>query len=196
MGTIGGVLPSQRLAHASTNWHVSQRPSIMKWTPWPLGFPPQPPRLASIFKPPDRNPLWPDAPSSTQRCGDCVWKCRRGGGWGCHRHPRQALRLDWPACPAFTAQVDCATCGACCREAYHAVELGPRDPFIRLNPDRVITEEGRKILPRPDGRCLCLTQDDAGWRCDRYDSRPRTCRDFEQGGFNCLEARRRVKLTI
>ena len=89
----------------------------------------------------------------------------------------------------------CADCGACCREAYHAVELSPRDSFRRLHPDRAIFEEGRWIIPRPAGRCVCLVGELGSFSCDRYAGRPKTCRDFEVGSLNCLEARKRVGLS-
>ncbi|MFZ5478198.1 MAG: YkgJ family cysteine cluster protein [Myxococcota bacterium] len=95
-----------------------------------------------------------------------------------------------PSAPAF----DCADCGACCREAYHAVEVHPRDRFVRLHPDRVAREEGRLVVMRAGLRCACLTGDVGTFACDRYADRPKTCRDFERGGENCAEARKRVGL--
>ena len=106
----------------------------------------------------------------------------------------EPIRLDWPACDRSQAPLDCADCGACCREAYHAVEFEPRDPFLRRHPEVLIVEEGRTILPRPDGRCVCLEGEIGGFRCRLYQDRPRTCRDFTLGSRNCYEARRRVGL--
>ena len=100
----------------------------------------------------------------------------------------------WPACPAFTPSLDCGTCGACCREAYHRVEVGPRDPFLKKQPGLCVSEDGRQVLPRPDGRCVALRGAPGAWSCAVYADRPRTCQDFEVGGGNCLEARRRVGL--
>jgi Fe-S-cluster containining protein len=92
----------------------------------------------------------------------------------------------------LSSDLDCLTCGACCREAYHAVELHPNDRFARRHPDRVGRQDGRLVVPRTAANwCSCLGPD---YRCAVYDDRPRTCRDFEKGGEHCREARRRVGL--
>ncbi len=143
------------------------------------------------------NPLWPPgrggaAPDTT--CASCVW--RRPGKVvdRCLRHRRARVRAEWAACPAHTAEasLDCLSCAACCREAYHTVEVGRRDPFVRLHPELVREQDGRLQMPRAGTRCPCLQADN---RCVHYEDRPRTCRDFERGGANCVEARRRVGLT-
>ena len=143
------------------------------------------------------NPLWPagrpgEAPAEV--CASCVW--RRPGKVvdRCLRHRRARVRAEWPACPAHTteAALDCLACGACCREAYHTVEVGRRDPFVRLHPELLVERDGRLQMPRVGDRCPCLQAD---LRCVHYAERPRTCRDFERGGANCVEARRRVGLT-
>lgn len=87
---------------------------------------------------------------------------------------------------------DCATCGACCREAYHCVEVHPRDRFARAHPERLASEGKRLVLPRPDGDCVCLVREGKRFTCTTYATRPRTCRDFEVGGEHCLEARSRL----
>ena len=95
-------------------------------------------------------------------------------------------------------ELRCEPCGACCREAFHVVELGARDPFRKHRPDLVTLQDGRFTLPRAaNGRCPCLTPkgDPAGARCTEYEHRPRTCRDFTRGSANCIEARRRVGLS-
>ena len=75
------------------------------------------------------------------------------------------------------------------------VEVEADDPFVVRHPDVLVFEEGRWTLPRPGGLCVCLKQQSNGaYVCDRYDSRPNTCRDFEVGGENCKEARIRVGL--
>ncbi|MEN9785068.1 MAG: hypothetical protein RLZZ299_332 [Pseudomonadota bacterium] len=137
------------------------------------------------------------------RCGDCAWAALRGPGprvLRCLRH-RRRVAPDEAACPSWTAPaaLDCQACGACCREAYHRVEVAPRDPFRRTHPDMLetVAEEGRRtwILPRPNGLCRALTGTPGAWSCAVYEDRPRTCRDFTVGSANCLEARRRVGLT-
>lgn len=145
------------------------------------------------------NPLWPE-PGPPGDCGGCAW--RHTGGRGrpvdrCRRHQDRRVDPGWPACPAFEAALDCQRCGACCREAYHRVEVGPRDPFVRLHPGRVVVdpEDGRRVVARAGARCGCLAGEDP-YACVVYADRPRTCRDFAAGGANCLEARRRVGLTV
>jgi Fe-S-cluster containining protein len=91
--------------------------------------------------------------------------------------------------------VDCLTCGACCREAYHSVEVGARDPFVRKHPDRVSQQDGRLVVTRNGERCGCLAGGPGDWHCVVYPDRPKTCRDFPMGEQSCVEARRRVGLT-
>lgn len=144
-------------------------------------------------------------------CGGCAWAHLRGPGrpvLRCLRHPaspgsptRRRVRTDTLACASFTppAALDCQACGACCREAYHRVEVAPRDAFARTHAHllETVVEEGRaqRVLPRPGGRCVCLGGTPGAWTCTAYAARPRTCRDFPVGEASCLEARRRVGLT-
>jgi len=145
------------------------------------------------------------------RCGSCAWAHARGPGrpvLRCLRHPARAgartrMRVtpDQPACAAHTRAeaLDCQACGACCREAYHRVEVSPRDPFARSHATllEVLVEEGSRllVLPRPGGDCRCLAREGDRFACTAYAARPRTCRDFPTGAESCLEARRRVGLT-
>jgi hypothetical protein len=140
-------------------------------------------------------------------CGGCAWSHLRGPGkpvLRCLRHAalpgsrtRRRVSADTPACESFTGRgsLDCQACGACCREAYHCVEVGPREPFARLHPGRLLREGSALQLPRPGGRCVCLSGDPGAWSCSAYAERPRSCRDFPVGEESCLEARRRVGLT-
>lgn len=143
------------------------------------------------------NPLWPAAgPDAT--CETCAWRYQGGRGTAverCRRHRDARLDLDWPACPAYTATLDCAACAACCREAYHVLEVSRRDPFARRHGHLLTMQDARLTLPRPGGNCPCLKGKAGAWSCALYEERPRTCRDFAVGGPNCLEARRRVGLT-
>jgi len=144
------------------------------------------------------NPLWSDPGPPGASCSDCVWLYRGGRGRPvdrCRRHGGQRIDPGASACPAHEVQLDCLRCGACCREAYHAVEVGPRDPFVRKHPDRVAREDGRLQVARRDGICGCLTPGNGLWPCQVYEDRPKTCRDFELASDNCLIARRRLALT-
>jgi len=89
---------------------------------------------------------------------------------------------------------DCTQCGACCREAFDAVEIDADDPFVRLHPDLVITTPFGQTGVRRDGdRCACLVGD-GPYTCRVYADRPQTCRDVEPGGQACRWARERVGL--
>lgn len=143
------------------------------------------------------NPLWP-APAPEGRCADCAWRYVGGRGRAverCRRHADARVDGSWPACPAFTASLDCQECGACCREAYHAVEVSPRDAFVKAHPDRVVKVDGRLNVLRAGDRCSCLAGTLGAFACTHYEDRPRTCRDFTRGSAHCVDARRRVKLT-
>ena len=148
------------------------------------------------------NPYWPSAPPADAppgaRCAECVWHFVGGRGKPvdrCHRHDKQPIDPEATASPAYTRGLDCRTCGACCREAFHTVEVGKREVFAQKHPELLTLIDGRLNLPRGEGSCACLTKDSAGYSCTAYLDRPRSCRDFERGSENCLLARRRVKLT-
>lgn len=132
-----------------------------------------------------------------ETCGTCVWSRRTR----CRVH-RKRVRADWVACESWEPALECTECAACCREAYHAVELGKRDPVRRLHPELVVLRDGRATIPRDDGRCAALDggegggAEDAPFACRIYETRPRTCRDFEIAGSHCLTARRRVGLSL
>jgi len=115
-----------------------------------------------------------------------------------------AARIDpsWAACERFEAALDCQTCGACCREAYHSVEVAPRDPAIKKQPDYIVHRGSYPGVKRCGPRCSALAggavEDGATTRyhCVIYDDRPRTCREFTLGSEHCLTARRRVGLAL
>ncbi|RME25892.1 MAG: hypothetical protein D6798_07845 [Deltaproteobacteria bacterium] len=154
---------------------------------------------------PPTNPLWPpERPASRpapagRRCGECAWRYLPDGGSAgprCHRHPAApALDDDWPACPAFEANLSCTDCGACCGEAYHCVEVGRDEVFARLHGELLVERFGQLQLPRPGGRCVCLEGSPPALSCRLYADRPESCRDFPVGGRSCVEARCRVGRT-
>lgn len=115
-----------------------------------------------------------------------------GGRPGTSRRGDQAERL--------ANEAECLACGACCREAFHAVDVHANDRFARRHPELLERRFGvLQVLRAPvDGlanpplnRCVCLGAD---YRCAHYADRPRTCRDFTIRSENCVEARRRVGL--
>lgn len=134
-----------------------------------------------------------------QSCASCAWfvagktsngRCRQAG-----------VRLDatLAACERWEPALDCQSCGACCREAYGAVEVSARDPFAKQHPELLVLGfEGRKTLQRNGSRCAHLmggNTPDEKFECNVYEDRPRTCRDFTLGSDHCLTARRRVGLS-
>jgi hypothetical protein len=134
-------------------------------------------------------------------CGTCAWRFEHRGGARCRQ---SGTRIDdaWPACERFEAALDCQTCGACCRAAYHSVEVSRRDPVVKARPDFIVDRGNYVEIRRAGDRCAALTGGEpAGekitrFACVIYDDRPRTCRDFTLGSAHCLTARRRVGLTL
>lgn len=132
------------------------------------------------------------APPGT--CAECAWR----GEHGCQQTGDE-VDPRWPGCERFEAAIECGTCGACCREAYAVVELADDDPFAARHPDLVARADGRLELRRVDDRCPPLEGDGsvaAPYRCALYDERPETCRDFTRAEEHCLDARRRVGLSL
>jgi hypothetical protein len=137
------------------------------------------------------------ASADAATCSGCAWRN--------HARCRQAnAKIDpaWPACERFEAVLDCQTCGACCRAAYHSVEVARRDPAVKAHPE-LIVDRGRYLeVLRNGDRCAALEGGrlehgtTTRYHCTIYDDRPRTCRDFTLGSAHCLTARRRVGLSL
>ncbi|HEY5920895.1 MAG TPA: YkgJ family cysteine cluster protein [Kofleriaceae bacterium] len=139
--------------------------------------------------------------SSSGSCGSCAWRYEQRGVAKC-RHTNTRLDDSWAACERYEAALDCQTCGACCRAAYHSVEVQKRDPVVKKQPSFIV-DRGTYLEIRRDGdRCAALAGGDfvdgkaTRFHCVIYDDRPRTCRDFTLGSEHCLTARRRVGLTL
>jgi Fe-S-cluster containining protein len=145
------------------------------------------------------------APAIAGGCASCAWRYQRGRTARC----RQAEgRIDdaWPACERYEPALDCQTCGACCREAYGAVDVSPRDPAVTAQPGYIVPHGDSYEIRRQGDRCAALGGGEvvAGgsgltttrYGCVIYDDRPRTCREFTLGSAHCLTARRRVGLTL
>ncbi len=155
----------------------------------------QPPSLfASIEAPRAAHPAggWVH-PDSSGRCGACAWA---EGGLSCVVR-EASVDGGWPACEAYVASLDCGTCGACCREGFHVVEVAAADPFVAKHGSSLERVDGHLQLPRVDGRCPPLRGDgrDVPYACAVYEDRPISCREFARGGSSCLIARRRVGLS-
>jgi len=155
-----------------------------------------------------------------ETCGSCAWlyiggrgpgveRCRQAGAESAPEGRRTSR--DERACERWERPVDCQSCGACCREAYHSVTVSVRDPVVWKQPALIVRHGHRFEILRNGPRCAALhdrreesaappSQDQGGplptFACTIYDDRPRACRDFEAGGRHCLVARRRVGLSI
>lgn len=148
------------------------------------------------------NPLRPQPGPDGATCAGCAWRHLAGPGRRvprCVEHGDARIADDWAACDRYAAALDCLDCGACCREAFTTVEVGPRDPIVRARPDLLVRQDsGRLALRRLGGpepatgpRCACLVGD-GPYACVAYDARPKTCRGFTRGSPACADARRRV----
>lgn len=162
---------------------------------------------SGVTPPPPPHPSGLPAGATTGTCGTCAWRFEQRGVSKC-RHVVSRVEPTWSGCERYeaTGEVDCLTCGACCREAYHCVEVQPRDRAVKARPDYVVPRGGGSELfevRRTGDRCSALeggVYDGTGKRspflCVIYDDRPKTCRDFTLGSEHCLTARRRVGLSL
>jgi hypothetical protein len=106
-----------------------------------------------VTPPPAPHPtgLPPRTAGDGARCGTCAWRhnarCRQAGA-----------RVDpaWPACERFEAALDCQTCGACCRAAYHSVEVSRRDPVVKAHPSLIVDRGSYLEIRRAGDRCAAL----------------------------------------
>lgn len=89
----------------------------------------------------------------------------------------------------------CQDCGACCAGGFDCVEVEPDEPFARLHPTLLRADFGVLQLPRPGGRCPCLTGERPALSCVAYAVRPRSCADFPVGEDSCDQARARIGLS-
>lgn len=132
-------------------------------------------------------------------CGECAWFVRGKSARGRCRQTDKRVDASLSACERWEPSLDCQECGACCREAYGAVEVSVRDPFAKKHPDLLVLGlEGRRTLQRTGSRCAHLEGGNSAneqYACNVYEDRPRTCRDFTLGSEHCLTARRRVGLS-
>jgi hypothetical protein len=152
-----------------------------------------------VAPPPAPHPtgLPPRTAADGARCGACAWRSNT-------RCRQAAARVDpsWPACERFEAALDCQTCGACCRAAYHSVEVSRRDPVVKAHPSLIVDRGSYLEIRRAGDRCAALEGGGielgttTRYHCAIYSDRPRTCRDFTLGSAHCLTARRRVGLSL
>jgi hypothetical protein len=158
-----------------------------------------------------RHPIgFPSGPAS-ETCGSCAWMYLGGRGTPVERCRQSApatgdgarVSPALAACARWEPPVDCRTCGACCREAYHSVTISVRDPVVWKEPELIVRQGHRFEIRREGARCAALLVEPqigsgsatSGYSCSIYESRPKPCRDFAAGGRHCVEARRRVGLS-
>lgn len=97
-----------------------------------------PDSLAAGFVAPPPHPTGlPAGVADDRTCGGCAWQVARAGKAAC-RQVAGAIDPAWPGCERWEPALDCQTCGACCREAYDAVAVSPRDLVRRRRPDYVV----------------------------------------------------------
>ena len=98
-----------------------------------------------------------------------------------------------------TPELDCLTCGACCRTGTDGRILIPPADLVRWR--RIGRDDlAEAIQPghfgevgfatRGDGSCVHLGVDAQPNACAIYEDRGTTCREFERGSWQCLEFRR------
>jgi Fe-S-cluster containining protein len=96
-------------------------------------------------------------------------------------------------------ELDCLTCGACCRTGHDGRILIPAEDLLRWRRlGRLDLVE--QIQPghfgevafatRADGSCVHLGTTESMNACAIYEIRGTTCREFERGSRQCLEFRR------
>jgi Putative zinc- or iron-chelating domain len=157
---------------------------------------------ARVEQPPALHPTGLPAGEGSGTCGDCAWRYEARGVVRCRQSEIKKIDPAWPACERFEAALDCQTCGACCRAAYHSVEVSRRDPAVKARPEYIEDRGTYLEIRRKGDRCSALEGGEvvdgkqARFACVIYDDRPRTCREFTLGSEHCLTARRRVGLSL
>lgn len=158
---------------------------------------------SGVEQPPAPHPSGlPPRRSAAETCGTCAWKYEQRGAIRCRQADDKKIDPAWTACERYEAALDCQTCGACCRAAYHSVEVSRRDPAVKAQSDYIVDRGTYLEVKRSGDRCAALhggevvAEKTTRFHCVIYDDRPRTCRDFTLGSAHCLTARRRVGLSL
>jgi Fe-S-cluster containining protein len=96
-------------------------------------------------------------------------------------------------------ELDCLSCGACCRTGHDGRILVPAEDLVRWR--RIGREDlcgalqpghfgEQAFATRSDGACVHLGTPESENACSIYEVRGTTCREFERGSRQCLEFRR------
>ena len=99
----------------------------------------------------------------------------------------------------MSLELDCLTCGACCRTGHDGRILVPEEDLVRWRrigrPD--LCEQVQPghfgevgFATNETGACVHLGTEVSENACQIYDVRGTTCREFERGSWQCLEFRR------
>lgn len=101
--------------------------------------------------------------------------------------------------PSPTEELDCLSCGACCRTGQDGRILVPPEDLLRWRAAgrhdlAEAVQPGHfgmvAFATRPDGACVHLGTEASPNACRIYDVRGTTCREFEKGSRQCREFRR------
>ena len=81
-------------------------------------------------------------------------------------------------------EVSCANCEACCcrLEVLLITDTGVPDTYIEIDE-----WGGRRMARLDDGWCIALDRN--AMTCTIYGNRPKICRDFEMGSYECIAER-------
>lgn len=99
--------------------------------------------------------------------------------------------------------LDCLTCGACCRTGHDGRILIPEEDLTRWRrigrEDLVAAVQPghfgmMAFATRHDGACVHLGTEASPHACRIYEDRGTTCREFERGSWQCREFRREAGL--
>ena len=97
------------------------------------------------------------------------------------------------------ADLDCLTCGACCRQGSDGRILVPVEDIVRWKRENQVHILSQLVpghfgeqafASTPDGACVHLGTQANPNACRIYSERGTTCREFERGSWQCHEFRR------
>ena len=129
-------------------------------------------------------------------CGHCVWSKKAGPGpkvLRCVASGNKRVDENWHGCIHYEATLECLDCAACCGPAFDVIEVSPRDPVQKFQPNWIVKNNGHyHIIRKESNYCSALQKNNS---CVIYSDRPQCCRDFTRGSANCIFARRRVGLS-